>query len=262
MILGASGRVGRMLYQLWERGALDFGTPPLWQVRRPVQGLKQALMWDILRGNAPDISPSGVICLAGGPGVAENAALAEAAVAFAKGAPLLFASTQAVYGPQEGALREEALCQPAGDYGVTKLAAEAVLATYPNATSLRIGNVMGADMLSRAMQAGPVVLDRFPDGQGPRRMMIGPLAFGQALIDLLALEEIAAPVLNLAQPGLVAMADLLAAAGVEWEWQEAPDTALPVLEMDLGRAQKVITLPPADPETLIAEAQAAGWGLS
>lgn len=259
VILGASGRVGRMLHRLWLDGVLAFDHPPVWQVRNPAQATEQTLIWDILHQAPPDMAPSAVICLAGGPGVAENAALARAAVDFAQGAPVLFASTQAVYGPQAGALAEDQPCTPAGTYGATKLAAEAALAAYPSATSLRIGNVMGADMLSRKMAEGPVALDQFPDGQGPRRMMIGPRAFGQALIDLLALGEIGAPALNLAQPGLVAMADLLAAAGADWRWQSAPDPALPVLEMDLTAVQRLIELPPADPALLIAEARAAGW---
>ncbi len=249
-----------MLCQLWRAGRLDFGDVPVWQSRQPVaeSGQVQTLTWDILQESPPDIRPSAVICLAGGPGVAENAALAEAALAFASGAPLLFASTQAVYGPQAGILREGDACQPQGEYGITKLAAERVLAGHPNATSLRIGNAIGADMLLCKMAVGPVLLDQFADGQGPRRMMIAPQALGQALIDLLAVTQ-TPPVINLAQPGLVAMEDMLQAAGATWGWQAAPDGALPVLEMDLTLVQSLIDLPPADPARMLAEARAAGW---
>jgi len=107
---------------------------------------------------------------------------------------------------------------------------------------------------------GPVVLDQFADGQSPKRMMIGPRALGQALIDLLAAPQIAAPVINVAQPGMVAMADLLAAAGHRWTWQEAPATAIPSLELDLSAMQRLITVPAADPATLVTEARLAGWG--
>lgn len=261
LILGASGQIGQMLYQLWDQGALDFGGDPVWQYRRPVQGQKQTLIWDILREPAPQIAPSGVICLAGGPQVADNVALAQAAVMVARGAPVLFASTQAVYGPQTGLMSETGLCVPQGAYGETKLAAEQAIADHTNVTSLRIGNAIGADALLRAVQRGPVALDQFADGQGPRRMMIGPQALGQALIDLLAVDEIAAPVLNLAQPGLVAMADMLEVLGVEWHWQPAPATAIPRLEMDLGAVQALIDLAPADPAQLIAEVYAAGWSV-
>lgn len=258
LILGASSQIGQMFYQLWERGLLDFGSPPLWQHRKAV-AQKQTLIWDILADPAPQIAVSGVICLAGGPQVAENAALAQAAVTVAQGAPVLFASTQAVYGPQVGMMQETSLCQPQGDYGITKLAAERAIAGHPNVTSLRIGNVIGADALLRSVKKGPVRLDQFADGQGPRRMMIGPRTLGHAMIDLLALGQIAEPVLNLAQPGLVAMADLLDAAAAEWHWQAAPVTAIPALEMDLSAVLRLINLPPADPAQLMTEVHAAGW---
>lgn len=259
LILGASGQIGQMFHHLWQAGVLDFGADPVWQVRRPVDGLKQTLIWDILRDVPPLIAPSGVICLAGGPQVAENVALAQAAVQIADGAPVLFASTQAVYGPQTGVMSEKSACAPVGLYGETKLAAEQAVAGHSNVTSLRIGNAIGADALLRAIKRGPVVLDQFPDGQGPRRMMIGPQVLGQAMIDLLALGEIATPVLNLAQPGLVAMADMLRAADMSWDWQTAPETAIPSLEMDLTAVQSLIDIPPADPADLMAQVKAAGW---
>lgn len=264
LILGASGQIGRMLYRLWVAGVLDFGAPPLWQLRgsRAEHAMfdpKQTLIWDILADDPPDIAPSGVICLAGGPQVAQNAALAQAAVQVARGAPVLVASTQAVYGPQSGVMREDDLCKPVGAYGETKLAAEQAVAGHANVTSLRIGNAIGADALLRAVQRGPVTLDRFADGQGPRRMMIGPQVLGQAMIDLLGLGTITASVLNLAQPGMVAMADLLIVAGVTWDWQDAPATALASLEMDLSAVQALIPLPAADPADLMAQVRAAGW---
>jgi hypothetical protein len=136
---------------------------------------------------------------------------------------------------------------------------EQALAGLPGVTCLRIGNVAGADQMFRNAARGPVVLDRFPDGQGPRRMMIGPLALGRALVALLARDTLP-QTLNLAQPGLVAMADLLTAAGADWHWVPAPATALPVLEMDLAAVQALIPLAPAVPEALVAEARLAGWG--
>ena len=42
LILGASGRVGRMLHQLWRQGALDFGGVPLWQYRKAIYGAEAA----------------------------------------------------------------------------------------------------------------------------------------------------------------------------------------------------------------------------
>lgn len=259
LIMGANGQIGRMLHHLWSQGVLDFRADPVWQIRGGVLS-GTTLMWDVLNDTLPDLQPSAVVCLAGGPHVSTNAALAEKAVAIAQGAPVLYASTQAVYGPQTGLMSEVSPCKPAGAYGAEKLAAEHSLSAYPNATSLRIGNVIGADALLRSVLKGPVALDQFADGQGPRRMMIGPRTLGQAFIDLIALGDLQQPILNLAQPGLVAMADLLKATQADWHWVPAPDTALPSLEMDLTAIQSLIDLPPAEPAKLIGEATQAGWG--
>ena len=262
LILGASGQVGQMWRKLWMKGLLDFGVSPIWQMRSPDTNGGQICVWDNLHGPLPDITPTAVICLSGitrGPDIHFNTDLAHAAVAVARGAPVLFASSQAVYGVQQGALRETTPCQPQTDYGRAKLAAEQAITHNPNVTSLRIGNVIGADALLRAVRHGPVKLDQFSDGQGPRRMMIGPLTLARACVDLLALGPIKAPILNLAQPRLVAMADLLTAAGATWNWQPAPVTAIPALDMDLTKLQHLIAMPDADPIAIMAEVRATGW---
>lgn len=256
LILGASSRVGRMMRHLWQAGLLDFQGAPLWQYRQDTAE-KQSLTWDILRESPPAIRPAGVICLAGGSHSDANVALAEAAIAVAQGAPVLLASTQSVYGRQSGAVCEATPPAPINAYGRDKLMMEQAVAGHENVTCLRIGNVIGADALLTAATQGPVTLDQFANGQGPRRMMIGPRTLAQAFIDLLAISQ-RPPVLNLAQPGMVAMADLLDAAGAQWHWQPAPETALPELEMDLRTVQKLIDLPAADPATLRAEVKAAG----
>jgi nucleoside-diphosphate-sugar epimerase len=264
LVLGASSRVGQMLHRLWAQGALDFGGVPVWQYRADASGqADHKIIWDILDGSVPDITHSGVICLAGptaGPDLGLNRDLALAAAVVAQGAPLLYASTQAVYGPQSGVLTELAACHP-GAYGAAKLDAEAALAAYPNATCLRIANVIGADALLMTAAKGHVTLDQFRDGQSPRRMMIGPLALGRAFAALLAKGQIAAPVLNLAQPGLMAMADMLSAVGHDWTWKVAPVTAIPSLELDISAVQTLIDLPVADPVNLVAQARLAGWGV-
>lgn len=263
LILGASSRVGRMLHRLWTQGGLDFGGTPLWQYRADGPGqADHKIIWDMLADPAPDMAPCGVICLAGptaGPDLGLSRDLALAALDVAGGAPLLYASSQAVYGAQTGVLSENTPCQP-GAYGAAKRDAEAVLATAPHATSLRIANVVGADALLMNAAKGPVVLDRFADGQSPQRMMIGPRVLGQVLIDLLAKGVVAPSVINIAQPGLVAMADMLTAVGQSWTWQDAPDTAIARLTLDLTQMQRLLDVPPADPTTLVAEARQAGWG--
>lgn len=269
LILGASSRVGSFLYHLWAQGALDFGAPPIWQFRSKTHAKRQMpfpdnhVIWDMLHDPMPPVSPTGVICLAGptrGPNWDDTAALAQVAAKAAQGAPLLYVSSQAVYGAGLGVLSESSPCNPKA-YGAAKLAAEAVLAKASNATCLRVGNVIGADSLLVNAQRRPVTLDRFSDGRSPRRMMIGARTLGQAFADLLTLDYIAEPVLNLAQPGLVAMSDLLLAAKQSWTWQNAPEHALPELRLDLRKIMTLIDLPQADPADLIAQARQAGWSI-
>jgi len=269
LILGASSRVGFFLHHLWAQGALDFGAPPIWQFRSKTPAKRQMFLpdnhviWDMLHDPMPAILPTGVICLAGptsGPNWDDTTALAQIAAKAAQGAPLLYVSSQAVYGAAPGILSESSPCNP-NAYGAAKLAAEAALAKLPNATCLRVGNVIGADSLLKNAQRGPVVLDRFADGRSPRRMMIGARTLGQAFADLLALDHIADPVLNLAQPGLVAMSDLLQTAKQSWTWQNAPEHALPELHLDLRKIMALVDLPHAEPADLIAQAKQAGWSI-
>lgn len=269
LVLGASSRVGRLLYNLWRQGALHFSDRPIWQFRPSTAERHYPLLpesnviWDMLHDPMPPLSPTGVICLAGptsGPDLTDNAALAQVAIDAAQGAPLIYVSSQAVYGAEPGPLTENSPCRPKA-YGAAKLAAEAVLIEHSNATCVRVGNVVGADMLMMAAERGPITLDRFADGRSPRRMMIGVHTLGKAFTDLLALGEITRPVLNLAQPGLVAMSDLVTASGHVWSWRSAPDHALAELSLDLTHILSLIHLPPAAPENLIAEAKQAGWPL-
>ncbi|MCK0122138.1 hypothetical protein MWU61_16415 [Loktanella sp. F6476L] len=55
------------------------------------------------------------------------------------------------------------------------------------------------------------------------------------------------------------MADLLTAAGATWNWQPAPVTAIPALDMDLTKLQHLIAMPDADPIAIMAEVRATGW---
>jgi len=247
LVLGATGRVGCALRT---SGVM---ADALWQSRAPRDGF---LTWDMLHDPAPELECSGVIQLAGGAD--SYAALAAVAcdLGDALDVPVLIASTQAVYGPQAGALSEDTPCQPTSDYGRAKRAMEQAVAGR-DATCLRIGNVAGCDALFRSMTAGPVVLDEISAGQGPRRAMIGPVTLAHVLLGLLETET--PPVLNVAQPGLVDMGDLLRAADATWDWQAAPETALAALELDLTALTGCVSVPVADPAALVAEARATGW---
>lgn len=223
-------------------------------------------MWDLEAGPPPRLPApvSAVICLAGvtaGPRLGANTPLALAACDLAEreGVPLLLASTQAVYGRRPGLVPETSAPDPETDYGRAKLEMEQAVADRPRVCCLRIGNVAGADMLLGNAAKGPVVLDQFADGQGPRRAYIGPRTLAQTLLQLSRQDDLP-PVLNIAQPGLVPMADMLTAAGADWSWRPAPETALPELALDVTALLSRVDLPAAKAPTLVAEARSAGWG--
>jgi dTDP-4-dehydrorhamnose reductase len=254
LILGGSGKLGRALARVWPKTAQQ----PVWQSRYGAEG---TIAWDILNERAPDLPPiCGVIVLAGvtsgdAKALALNTTLGQAGCQLAAtlGVPALVASTQAVYGRQPGLLSETAHCAPLGAYGQAKLAMEAAAAA-PHVTFLRIGNIAGCDTLADAMTRPPVVLDRFADGQGPRRAMLGVDDMVQVLLALLAGPD-RPPVLNLARPGLVAMADLLAVTGTAFIWRMAAPDALQELALDVTLLQGICPLPPADATAMAAQ----GW---
>lgn len=247
LILGSTGQVGRALAHV--------AGPAVFQGRADAP-----VVWDILNAPAPALGPiTGVVSLTRGPDTATEIALATAAcdLGEARGVPVLIASSQAVYGPAGAVpLAEDAPCAPTSEYGRIKLAMEAAVAG--RATCLRIGNVVGCDMLLMNAARGPVTLDRLPDGRSPRRAYIGPACLWQVITGLLAQDDLPA-VINVAQPGLVEMADLLRAASLDWTWRDGAG-ALAELALDTTALQQRVPLPAATPAGLIAQARAAGWG--
>jgi len=132
----------------------------------------------------------------------------------------------------------------------------------PQVCVLRMGNVVGADALSGAIAGGqPLTLDLCPGGSSPLRSVIGPVTLGRVLRALAARAVSGAglpQVLNLAQPGPVAMAALCAAAGRGFGWRGAGPQTLPLAALDTGALQALVPLPAAGPAALIAEWRAAG----
>jgi len=165
--------------------------------------------------------------------------------------PLFLCSSAAIYGDRPGPHAEDDAAIPVTPYGRGKLWMEqAAIDSGARVTCLRIGNVAGADALlgpHRPDSAARITLDVFPDGSTPRRSYIGPLTLAQVLADLMGLAVAKTrlpPTLNLAAPGDVSMADLLAAAGLDWSGQAAPPTALPRLTLDTKRLLRLVDLPP------------------
>jgi len=255
LITGANGRVGRLLQPA-------LGNRAVWSRRGPGADLD----WDPLAGPGPLIA----FCRTGGPPAAllqlarglpgdparDDAAIGRATLAAAQAAGIarvLLASSSAVYGlsrPEPWA--ETDPVAPQSPYAHSKLAMEQACAG-PGVTLLRIGNVAGADALL-TNPARPLLLDRFADGTGPIRTYIGPLTLARVLLAL-AQAPALPPVLNIATPRPLDMADLAAAAGLPVLRQPAPPGALARLTLATGHLESLVAFTDTDsqPATLIAE---------
>jgi len=216
-----------------------------------------------------------VLCLSGVvPGrvdLALNTTLALAAleIGAALGARWVFlASSAAVYGASDEILREDSPLRPTGAYGMAKAAMETAAGARAaelglGVTALRIGNIAGADAL-----LGPTGrtrrLDRFPDGQGPRRSYIGPRVLADVLAELVRLAAAGQDLpecLNIAQPGEIAMEDLCMAAGFDMTWQPAPDGAIASVILDVSRLTRLVAVPQADAKALVAAWRSGSGGM-
>lgn len=270
LILGAGGRIGQAFRALHAAGRWPSGAAPIWHARQPLA--VDDYSWDMLAGPAPHDprlpDAAGMIVLAGGRGRGDIApdeagALTRAALSLAARhdiGPVILCSSQAVYGPVQGPHDEGAPLRPHTDYGRAKHAME--IAAGDAACALRIGNVAGCDMLLRNAARGPVTLDRFADGRGPRRCYVGPRTLARIMLALIAQGRDLPRAVNVAAaPGTVAMETLLTEAGLAFDWRPAPATALPDLQLDLTRLTGLVPLDPASatPARLICEARDAGW---
>ncbi|MCG6902012.1 MAG: NAD-dependent epimerase/dehydratase family protein [Rhodobacter sp.] len=265
LILGANSTVGRMLRHQWS------GLPDLVWVSRT--GPDHA--WTLEDG-AGALEPllrdvSVVVCLAGatpGAGLAFdlNSAIARAVVDAAAAADHVFlASTMAVYGDGSGPHVETGPTRPGNDYGASKLEMErageqAAAQSGVGLTSLRLANIVGADMLFRNIAAGrAITLDQFDDGATPVRSYLDPELFAAALLDLIGKTRdghVLPGVLNLASDPAVMMGALLRTAGIAFATRPAPDGARRRITMDVGRAKSLI---PALAAPRDAGAMVAAW---
>lgn len=275
LVTGASGRVGRLLRAALPEARLG-GLQVMWAARNPGPGIQ--LAWDMGRGPVPNL-PAGtaILHLAGHTAGSEEvladnagAALAVAQLARQIDAPLLHMSSAAVLGPASRDLTEDDAPAPTSAYGRAKLQAETVLLqTLPEGrlTVLRLANLAGADMLFGNIRAGfPVTLDPIP-GQpgGPIRSYVGPRTLARTLdglIRLLARGQALPRMLNLAQPGAVAMADVLEAAGARWSWGPPRAGSIPRVTLSTERLGALVPLFPATPKGLIDEVASLGQTVS
>jgi nucleoside-diphosphate-sugar epimerase len=272
LVLGATGRLGRFLGQIWTSDAFAGPVDPVWQTRRPARprdGAGRHVTFDPLAEPAAlarAIAGADAVLNLAGPTGADadhdvHAALARAILAAReRSVPVFLMSSAAIYGRRQGPLDEAVPGAPETAYGRGKLAMEAVAEGAEGPVHvLRLGNVAGADaLLGRAAPGSPVVLDRFTDGTTPRRAYIGPVGLAQILETLIGRAvagEALPPILNLAA-GYIEMASLLAAAGLDWTSRPAPIHAIRDVRLDTARLDGLVRLPP---EARTAAGMVAEW---
>lgn len=274
LVTGAAGRIGRALRAVFAENGVG-GLPVLWHGRRAAHGID--LVWDI-GADPPTVLPKGVVVLhlAGQTRgtaaiLADNARATEAlcrAANAAEAAHVFLMSSAAVYRPQARPLTEDQAPDPVSDYGRAKLAAEQVAeATLrgPGLTVLRLANLAGADALLGGVREGLAVLLDPIEGQsgGPERSYIGPRVMARVVEGLVQRVMAGLPVprvVNLAQPGVVAMADLLQAAGAVWSFGPPRAGAVARVVLDVALLQSLFSLPEATSQGLVADMRSIpGW---
>lgn len=238
-LLGASGRLGRMVRASWPQ-VRPFG--------------RSATPSD-LAGCHVLIDLRGIVN--GRGDVNENVAIARSALQLGRAAQVsrvFLASSAAVYETLTDELHEDR-AGPKSPYAKSKHAMERMAADHPQpSTCLRIGNVAGADAILGGWRPG-FKIDQFPDGKTPERTYIGPRSFGLVMKALAGVPDLP-PVLNFAAPGLVQMGSLLDAAGLAWTPQPAPATAIKRVALDMRRLQSFV---PFSPEACSVDGIAAEW---
>ncbi|MCJ8334959.1 MAG: NAD(P)-dependent oxidoreductase [Epibacterium sp.] len=271
LVLGATGRIGRLLRHCWGVGGNR------WQSRQPQAGAGWITFDPLLDAEALTQAAKGcrqILCLAGPvPSVCRpgsdagsveiqdrqmgrhvDLALATVRAAAQVGARALLASSAAVYGTGTPGtpLQEDQPLAPMSPYGVAKARMEREALGLAQGlgvpvTALRIGNIAGFDAILGGWKPG-FRLDQFSDGSSPRRSYIGLTALADVLAALLASPDLP-PILNVAQPtevgggksrGSIEMAALLRAAGHRFTPVPAPQSAIPEVALDLSRLSGVL----------------------
>lgn len=261
LLLGAGGRLGRMLLKYWPVSGQLRG-----QSRQNTDGL---LQFDPLASPNDLIAASSdvqaVICLSGitpahaaasGDAMGLNTDLALAAIDAAPASARVFvASSAAVYGAAEGPHFEGTTVSPVSEYGHAKLEMEqAALAQGAGRVCvLRIGNVAGADAILGGWQEG-MGLDLLPDGRTPRRSYIGPQSLAKA-VHALSVAQTVPDVINIAASGAVEMGSLLDAAGLKWVARTPGINVIEEVVLDTCRLEEFYRFGPVEctPRDMVAQ---------
>ena len=274
VITGAAGRLGQILQAVWADGKPN-GFRPVWSVRHAAG--PEFLKWDILSDPAPALPKGCVILHFAGrlrgdvAALADNAKMALLVCEAAKAAGakhVFFASSSAVYGPGAADLSEVHAPDPRSEYGRAKLDMERDVLCWaqsagsgaPGVTCLRIGNVLGADALFGQARLGhEIVLDAVPGQKGgPLRSYIGPAEFAQTLAGLVGRVKANADmpkILNVATPGAVFMADLLAAGDLCFRFGPPNHAVIPKVSLATARLAALVPLAAMQAAEMVQEWQ-------
>lgn len=257
LVTGAGGKLGRLLRRYWEMSAPKgwrvvwlSRADGSWPLQAPVRADAVLALWGVTPG---------------GGDLSMNVTLAQEAMTLAQqcgAGRVLQCSSSAVYGPGVS-LSEEGEAAPVTDYGKAKLAMERWVQANPvdgiETCLMRMANVVGAESLFGAIERpGVLTLDRFSDGQGPRRSYLSVSRFSETVLALL--ETVSLPdVVNVANPTPVAMEALVQATGKAMQWRDAPDGAVPVVVLLTAKLDTVLgSSEPVGADEMIAEWRALG----
>ncbi len=270
LLVGASGRVGRMVARAWQIDRRSLGQVVMQTRRLDASNDVSSLLWDPMIGAAPLLqwvarhgAPQAMVVLAGvtpgdGQDLALNSDIAVSCVTAAMTAHIprvLIASSSAVYGVGDGtAFTESAICQPANAYGEAKVAMEnachALTGSGIEICCLRIGNVAGADALllnvAQRVSDDAVTIDTFANGRGPVRSYIGPKSLARVLATLALQDTVLPPILNIAAPEPISMDMLAEAAEHTWTARPAPKYAQQRITLDSTLLGKFYRLTPEE----------------
>lgn len=243
LILGAQGKLGQMLSQIWVDHDQITCTCAS---SRPAPGMvlwQPGQFWPGPRDYDAIVALWGVIS---GTDLEQNSDLAIAALDLARDLGVkrvVHCSSVAVYGPGRD-MSEDRRPHPVTPYGQAKLRMEQAIATWHQhdlgITSIiaRIGNVIGADSLAAQISKGdPVQLDQFSDGFGPQRSYITATDLAGCFHALL--QSGATGIWNIAAPGALHMAKLLDHAGARWSWRPAPSQSVQHVTMNTSHIQNI-----------------------
>lgn len=277
LVLGSSGRIGRMLRRVWDAQTEAQRIGFTYQTRQPYAQRKGDLLWDVSPQIPPDLHAAGpfdvLVVLSGvvpraGADLDQNAAIGLASLAAAEALgvrTVLLASSSAVYGMQSDRPYHEAdTAAPANDYGRAKLEMEQRCAARARALglrlcNLRIGNVAGADALlsnGAALKEGEALrIDSFAGGGTPLRSYIGPQTLAHVLSCLIENHAILPGVLNIGVPEPVQMAALAQAAGMPFDLLPASGTAHQYITLDCAALNGLYPFSAADsdPAQMVAQ---------